>query len=61
MLGIALMTSAASAATISSAPALAQDGAATTPVEDANPIVITGSRIVRRDYTATSPIVTVDA
>ncbi len=41
-----------------SAPALAQETAA--EASEGQAIVITGSRIVRRDYTATSPIVTVD-
>ncbi len=44
-----------------SAPAFAQDTAAAPRTEEAAPaaIVITGSRIVRRDYQANSPIQTV--
>jgi outer membrane receptor protein involved in Fe transport len=41
-------------------PAAAQDGALDQAVEQENQIVVTGSRIVRRDYEANSPIVTVD-
>src|SRR5690606_17476818 len=50
------------------APASAQNEApsdtpapATASEDDSNRIVVTGSRIARRDYNATSPIVTVDA
>ena len=43
------------------APALAQDQAAGASEKESAAIVITGSRIARRDYTATSPIVTVDS
>src|SRR5690606_14189486 len=49
------------------APAAAQDepageeDAAEETAAPANSIVVTGSRIARQDYTATSPIVTVDA
>ncbi|MBO9576668.1 MAG: TonB-dependent receptor [Sphingobium sp.] len=42
-----------------SSPALAQDNAAAPNKDEGQAIVITGSRIVRRDYTANSPIVTV--
>src|SRR5688572_4093608 len=41
-------------------PAPAPGDTAETPAP-ANSIVVTGSRIARRDYTATSPIVTIDA
>jgi outer membrane receptor protein involved in Fe transport len=61
MLRIALLASAVTSGAIWHGPVLAQGGMTTVTTEDANPIVITGSRIVRRDYTATSPIVTVDA
>jgi iron complex outermembrane recepter protein len=57
-----LATSAMVSAAVFSAPALAQNttaaSEASTPSEA---IVITGSRIARKDYTATSPIVTVDS
>ncbi len=60
MLRIALLAGSTGIAAMAwTAPALAQeaeDGASETQA-----IVITGSRIVRRDFTATSPIVTVDA
>ena len=74
--GLVLMTTAASIA-FGAAPAQAQDAESETevdqgeepnaPAPDAsgsqtqNSIVVTGSRIARPDYTATSPIVTVDA
>ena len=59
MLRVALLASCAGMASISlTAPAHAQDGA---DAADAEAIVITGSRIVRRDYNANSPIVTVDS
>ncbi|HEY6817018.1 MAG TPA: TonB-dependent receptor [Croceibacterium sp.] len=38
-----------------------QETAAASEGQDTNTILVTGSRIARRDYTATSPIVTVDA
>src|SRR5690606_6964028 len=41
-------------------PAAAQDSALDETVERENQIVVTGSRIIRRDYEANSPIVTVD-
>src|SRR5690606_35425000 len=40
--------------------AFAQDSALDQAVEEENAIVVTGSRIVRRDNTANSPIVTID-
>ena len=43
------------------APAHAQDAATATTDDDAAPIIVTGSRIQRKDYTATSPTVTVGA
>jgi iron complex outermembrane receptor protein len=59
-LRFALLAGSTSLAAMSwSAPALAQDAPAAE--EEGQAIVITGSRIVRRDYTATSPIVTVDS
>jgi outer membrane cobalamin receptor len=61
LLKIALMASSAGLVAASyCTPALAQDEAAAKESEN-NAIVITGSRIARQDYTATSPIVTVDA
>ncbi len=59
---VLLATTAIMSATLFSAPATAQNNQA--EVEDktsGEAIVITGSRIARKDYTATSPIVTVDA
>jgi outer membrane receptor for ferrienterochelin and colicin len=41
-------------------PAAAQDGTLDQAVERENQIVVTGSRIIRRDYEANSPIVTID-
>lgn len=69
LVGVAGMTLAASSAYAQTAgstaarPAGAAGDAAVpaaTPESD-NQILVTGSRIMRRDYTATSPIVTVDA
>jgi outer membrane receptor protein involved in Fe transport len=61
MLRITLLASSAGlVATAWSAPALAQ-GAPAAEGDESAAIVVTGSRIARRDYTATSPIVTVDA
>jgi iron complex outermembrane receptor protein len=57
-----LATSAMTATALLSAPAMAQNNQAeveATAQQEA--IIITGSRIARKDYTATSPIVTVDA
>ena len=74
--GLVLMTTAASIA-FGAAPARAQDTDSDSELdqgeepdasmpdasgpESQNSIVVTGSRIARPDYTATSPIVTVDA
>ena len=57
-----LLLSCASAAILCSLaqPAFAQDAAADTAEEADQAIVVTGSRIVRRDYEANSPIVTAD-
>ncbi|HTN14204.1 MAG TPA: TonB-dependent receptor [Sphingomonadaceae bacterium] len=43
------------------APAYGQEAPAAVDEEDAAPIIVTGSRIIRKDFTATSPIVTVGA
>ncbi len=57
-LRVALLASTVSLGAMTwSAPALAQDGEA---ADEAEAIVITGSRIQRRDYEANSPTVTVD-
>ena len=57
-----LTLAAASATTIATAVALAAAPAALAQdADDEERIVVTGSRIVRQDYTANSPIVTVDS
>lgn len=56
----ALLMAGCASTVILAAPAMAQDSAADTSVSDAAPIIVTGSRIVRRDFQANSPIVTVD-
>lgn len=60
---MALLCSAIGGSTVLAiTPALAQEGqAASADNGEAQAIVITGSRIARKDYTATSPIVTVDS
>jgi iron complex outermembrane receptor protein len=54
----ALVTSAVAAATVSSLPAQAQEQAAD---EATQTVTVTGSRIQRQDYEATSPVVTIDS
>ena len=56
----ALLMAGCASTVILAAPAMAQDGPADTSVSEATPIIVTGSRIVRRDFEANSPIVTVD-
>jgi len=59
---VALLCSAIGVSAIAGfTPALAQEQSSTEAEAPVEAIVITGSRIARRDYSATSPIVTVDA
>lgn len=59
-LRVILLTTAMSAsATLAAMPANAQDAANEASAEENEAIVVTGSRIARRDYDANSPIVTV--
>ncbi len=57
----ALLTTAGLAAMALSAPVAAQESDEEQAEERDNTILVTGSRIQRRDFVATSPIVTVDA
>src|SRR5690606_4215711 len=58
-LRFAFFCSAAAVALTAAPPALAQDGPGQAAASDDQEIIVTGSRIVRRDYEANSPLVTV--
>ena len=55
----ALITSAIAAATSVSLPAQAQDQDQDQAADDVTTVTVTGTRIQRQDYEATSPVVTV--